>query len=151
MKKQVDLTADGKKALEAELQSLIKERPAIAERIAIARDFGDLKENEEYSSARNEQKVAENRILEIEEILKNAKIIKKPTSNKVIMGSTVTVGVNGKELTYSIVGPVEADPLNGKVSDQSPIGKILLGKKVGETADLMTPKTTTQYKILKIS
>lgn len=151
MKKQVDLTADGKKALEAELQSLIKERPAIAERIAIARDFGDLKENEEYSSARNEQKVAENRILEIEEILKNAKIIKKPTSNKVIMGSTVTVGVNGKELTYSIVGPVEADPLNGKVSDQSPIGKILLGKKVGETADLVTPKTTTQYKILKIS
>lgn len=151
MKKQVDLTADGKKALEAELQSLIKERPAIAERIAIARDFGDLKENEEYSSARNEQKVAENRILEIEEILKNAKIIKKPTSNKVIMGSTVTVGVNDKELTYSIVGPVEADPLNGKVSDQSPLGKILLGKKVGETADLVTPKTTTQYKILKIS
>jgi transcription elongation factor GreA len=136
MKKTVNLTKDGKAELEAELESLISQRPAIAERIATARAFGDLSENEEYSSARAEQKQVENRILEIEDILKSAKIIRNATHDKVTMGASVTVSLLGKKNTYSIVGPVEADPLNGKISDVSPIGKALMGKKVGEEFEL---------------
>lgn len=152
MKKSVNLTKEGKKALEDELEKLISERPAVAERIATARAFGDLSENEEYSSARSEQKTAENRIFEIQEILKNAKIIKSAAHTKVSMGATVKVKVNGeKQTVFYIVGPVEANPLEGKISDQSPIGKALMGRKVGETAELETPKGKTLYKILEIS
>ena len=150
MKPQFKITAEGKAALEQELAELIAERPAIAERIATARAFGDLSENEEYSNARSEQKLAETRIMDIEEILKNAKIIEKPVSDKVIIGSTVVVEVKGKQVEYSIVGPVEADPLQGRISNESPIGKALLGLKVGETAELITPKATTTYKIIEI-
>ena len=150
MKPQFKITEEGKVALEKELAELIAERPLIAERIATARAFGDLSENEEYSNARSEQKLAETRILDIEEILKNAKIIEKPTSDKVIIGSTVTVELNGKQIEYSIVGPVEADPLQGRISNESPIGKALLGLKVGESAELKTPKATNVYKIIDI-
>lgn len=152
MKKSVNLTKDGKKALEEELENLIAQRPAIIERVATARAFGDLSENEEYSSARSEQKTVENRILEIEDILKNAKIIKAAGHSKVAMGATVKVKVNGKtEQTFSIVGPVEANPLEGKISDQSPIGKALMGKKEGETAEMTTPKGKTTYLIVEIN
>ena len=136
MKKTVNLTKDGKAELEKELEELIGQRPAIAERIATARAFGDLSENEEYSSARAEQKQVENRILEIEEILKSAKIIRNSTHDKVSMGATVSVSLNGKDFTYSVVGAVEADPLNGRISDVSPIGKALMGKKVGDEFEL---------------
>lgn len=136
MKKTVNLTKQGKKELENELEELIGRRPAIAERLQTARAFGDLSENQEYSDARAEQKTVENRIAEIEEILKNAKVIKNASHNKVAMGATVTVTLNGKKFTYSIVGPVEANPLEGKISDQSPIGKALMGKKVGDTYEL---------------
>lgn len=152
MKKSVyNITPEGKLALEQELKELIADRPNIAERIATARAFGDLKENEEYSNARSEQKIAETRILDIEDILKNAKIIEKPTSDKVIIGSVVTIEGNGKQITYSVVGPVEADPLNGKISDKSPIGQALLGKKIGDIATISTPKATTNYTIISIN
>lgn len=141
MKKIVNLTQAGKAELERELQELIAERPAIAERIAIARDFGDLKENEEYAAARAEQRQAENRILELEEIIKNAKIIKNTTSSKVTIGTSVTIELAGKTQTYSLVGPVEADPLSGRISDQSPIGKALLGLKVGDNFKLPNGNT----------
>lgn len=134
MKKNVNLTKEGKQELEEELKTLKARRPEIAEKIATARAFGDLSENEEYSSARSEQKTVENRILEIEDILKNAKVIRSTAHSKVALGATVKVKMNGKEKTYSIVGPVEADPGNGKISDASPIGKALLGLKVGETS-----------------
>jgi transcription elongation factor GreA len=136
MKKTVSLTKDGKAELEKELENLISQRPAIAERIATARAFGDLSENEEYSSARAEQKQVENRILEIEDILKAAVIIKSASHDKVAIGATVTVLISGKENTYSVVGAVEADPLNGRISDVSPIGKALMGKKVGDEFEL---------------
>ena len=136
MKKTVSLTKQGKLDLETELNELIARRPAIAERLQTARAFGDLSENQEYSDARSEQKTVENRIAEIEEILKNAKIIRNTSHNKVSMGATVTVTLAGKRHTYSIVGPVEADPLNGRISDQSPIGKALIGKVVGDTYEL---------------
>lgn len=131
----ISLTAEGKKELEKELDELIKGRPAIAERIATARAFGDLSENEEYSSARNEQKMAEGRILEIQEILKNSKIIRGGKKNKVDLGAVVSIDLGGRKLTYTLVGATEANPLDGKISNESPIGKALLGHKAGESFD----------------
>lgn len=147
MKKTISLTQEGKKELESELEKLITSRPAIAERIATARAFGDLSENEEYSSARNEQKIAETRIEEIQEILKNAKIIHATHSDKVNLGSTIELDFGGKNVTYTLVGPTEANPLEGKISDAAPLGKALLGKKSGETFDF-NGKTV---KVLNIS
>lgn len=133
IKKTISLTATGKKELEQELAELIKGRPAIAEKIATARSFGDLSENEEYSSARNEQKMAENRIAEIQEILKNAKVIRGGKRDKVVLGATVSLTLSGKKMEYTLVGPTEANPLEGKISNESPIGKALMGHKAGDT------------------
>ena len=133
IKKSISLTAEGKKELEQELDELIKSRPAIAEKIATARAFGDLSENEEYSSARNEQKMAESRILEIQDILKNAKIIRGGKKGTVALGSLVTLDMGGREVSYTLVGATEANPLEGKISDASPIGKALVGRKTGES------------------
>lgn len=135
IKKSVNLTAEGKKELEKELDELIKSRPAIAEKIATARAFGDLSENEEYSSARNEQKVTEGRILEIQEILKNAKIIRGGKKDKVDLGVTVLLDMGGRKVEYALVGPTEANPLEGKISNESPIGKAIFGRKAGEDFD----------------
>lgn len=135
IKKSVSLTAEGKKDLEKELDELIKSRPLIAEKIATARAFGDLSENEEYSSARNEQKMAESRILEIQDILKNAKIIRGGKRESVVLGATVTLNMNGKKVEYTLVGPTEANPLEGKISNESPIGKAIFGHKAGETTE----------------
>ena len=120
------------KSINRILDELIKNRPAIAERIATARAFGDLSENEEYSSARNEQKVAEGRILEIQEILKNAKIIRGGKKDKVGLGVTVVLDMGGRKVEYALVGPTEANPLEGKISNESPIGKVIFGHKAGE-------------------
>ncbi len=146
IKKSVDLTAEGKKELERELEELIAGRPAISERIATARAFGDLSENEEYSSARNEQKMAESRILEIEEILKNAKVIRSEKKDKVALGATVVLDFGGKNVEYILVGPTEANPLEGKISNESPIGKALVGKSAGETFEFNGKKV----KVLEI-
>jgi len=134
MKKTINLTPAGKAELEKELAELISQRPAIAERIATARAFGDLSENQEYTDARAEQKTVENRILEIQETLKNSVLIKAPRkTDKVAIGSTVEISMGGKKFTYTVVGPVEANPLEGKISHESPIGKELLGRKVDES------------------
>ena len=135
IKKSISLTAEGKKELEKELDELIKGRPAIAERIATARAFGDLSENEEYSSARNEQKIAEGRILEIQDILKNAKLIGGGSKNSVSLGATVVLDMGGRKVEYTLVGPTEANPLEGKISNESPIGKSVMGHKAGESFD----------------
>ena len=131
-KKTVDLTKEGKAELEKELKERVAERETIKEKIATARAFGDLSENEDYSAARNEQKLNESRISEIEEILKNAKVIANRGHEKVGMGAKVTVSLGGKKYTYSVVGPVETNPLEGRISDQSPIGKALIGKRAGD-------------------
>ena len=133
IKKNISLTAEGKKELEKELDELIKGRPEIANKIATARAFGDLSENEEYSSARNEQKIAESRIIEIQDILKNAKIIRGGKKDKVVLGATVSLDMEGRKVEYTLVGPTEANPLEGKVSNESPIGKALFGRKPGES------------------
>ena len=135
IKKNISLTAEGKKELEKELDELIKNRPQIAERIATARAFGDLSENEEYSSARNEQKLAESRILEIQDILKNAKVIRGGKKDKVSLGATVSLDMSGRKVEYILVGPTEANPLEGKISNESPIGKAIFGHKAGEEVE----------------
>ena len=143
IKKNISLTAEGKKELEKELEDLIKGRPEIANKIATARAFGDLSENEEYSSARNEQKVAESRILEIQEILKNAKIIRGGKKDKVALGAVVSLDMGGRKVEYTLVGPTEANPLEGKISNESPIGKSLFGRKSGESFDFNGKKVKT--------
>ena len=142
IKKSISLTAEGKKELEKELETLIKSRPEIAERIATARAFGDLSENEEYSSARNEQKMAEGRILEIQEILKSAKIIRGGKKDSVSLGATVSLDMGGRVVEYTLVGPTEANPLEGKISNESPIGKAIMGHKTGETVEFNGKKVT---------
>ena len=149
MKKTYQITAAGRKELEVELSELKGRRAEIADRIAEARDYGDLSENAEYDSAREEQGLVETRIAEIEDILMNAEEIKVKKSSKVHLGSTVEIK-NGKAYTYTIVGPVEADPLSGKISDESPIGKALIGKAVGDEVVISTPKGDTKYKVVSV-
>lgn len=144
MKKTINLTKAGKADLEKELAELIAQRPAIAERIATARAFGDLSENQEYTDARAEQNKVENRIMEIQETLKNAVLIRARKSDKVNIGSTVTITMSGKKFTYTMVGPVEANPLEGKISHESPIGKELLGRKVDESFTFNGKKVTVK-------
>lgn len=151
MKKAFHLTKEGEKELKDELVSLVGERGPIAERIKLAREFGDLSENAEYSSARQEQERVEARIAEIETILQNAKIITVPkTDSKVQLGSKVKLTGNGKTKEFQVVGTVEADPLNGKISDESPIGKALIGKKEGDDVEIVTPAETLVYQIADI-
>jgi transcription elongation factor GreA len=153
MKKQFHLTPDGVSELKSELDELISQRSDVAERIKSAREFGDLSENAEYATARQEQERAENRISEIEHILQNVEVIKKPKGDsKVQLGSEVKLKSNdGKSKTYKVVGTVEADPSEGKISDESPIGQALLGKKVGDNVEIVTPMETIGYKVVEIS
>jgi transcription elongation factor GreA len=152
MKKQFHLTKDGIKELEAELKELIAQRGPIAERIKSAREFGDLSENAEYASARQEQERTEGRISELENILQNVEEIKKPKADgQVRLGSSVELKADGKTKKFQVVGTVEADPLEGKISDESPIGQALLGKKLGEKVEIKTPAETCTYKVVDIS
>ncbi|AKM80832.1 TPA: transcription elongation factor GreA [Candidatus Saccharibacteria bacterium] len=150
MKKLFQITDEGKKELEAELEELKGRRGAIADKIAEARDYGDLSENAEYDAAREEQGLVESRIAEIEDVLLNAEIITATKSSKVTLGSKVELKTAGKTVNYHVVGPVEADPLEGKISNESPIGVALLGKKVGDSATITTPKGEISYDIVKI-
>jgi transcription elongation factor GreA len=152
MKKQFRLTKEGVAELESELASLTAQRGPIAERIKSAREFGDLAENAEYTSARQEQEKVESRISEIEHILLNVDLITKPKSgSKVQLGSKVTLKNDGKTKEFQVVGTVEADPLNGKISDESPIGQMLIGKKEGEEVELKVNTETVLYKIVDIA
>lgn len=153
MKKEYLLTKEGVQELEQEHAELVGQRSDLAERIKTAREFGDLSENAEYSAARQEQERAESRIAEIENILQNVKIISKPKGDsKVQIGSHVKLkGETSGTKEFQVVGTVEADPLNGKISDESPIGQALLGKKEGEEVEITTPAETSVYKIVDIS
>jgi len=152
MKKLFRLTQAGVDELQAELDGLTAKRANIADAIKTARELGDLAENAEYQSARAEQDRNETRISEIENILQNVEIIKKPRGDsKVQLGSVVKLkGQGGKAKDFQVVGTVEADPLNGKISDESPIGQALIGQKVGETVEISTPTDTSTYKIVSI-
>lgn len=151
MKKTYQITEKGKGDLEVELADLKSRRGEIAEKIATARDFGDLRENAEYDAARKEQGLVETRIAEIEEILQNAEIIQSSDGSAVVLGSTVELQSADKTVTYTVVGPVEADPLAGKISNESPIGQALMGKKVGDEVKIKTPKAEMIYIVKSIS
>lgn len=153
MKKQYRMTKEGTEELRKELETRIAARTQIADRIKTAREFGDLSENAEYSSAMGEKEQNETRIVELEHILNNVQLIVAPKNDsKVRLGSTVKLkSSDGKEKQFSVVGTVEADPLEGKISDESPIGKALLGKKLGEEVEIVTPVETSSYKIAEIS
>lgn len=150
MKKLFQITEEGKKELEAELAELKGRRGAIADKIAEARDYGDLSENAEYDAAREEQGLVESRIAEIEDVLLNAEIISASRSSKIGLGSRVELKTGNKTVVYHMVGPVEADPLEGKISNESPIGVALMGKKVGDQAVITTPKSEITYEVVKV-
>lgn len=151
MKKAYQITEDGRATLEQELDELKGRRGDIAEKIAAARDFGDLSENAEYDAAREEQGLVETRIAEIEDILQNASIIQATAGSTVGLGSRVELKTGDKTVVYSLVGPVEADPLSGKISNESPIGLQLMGKRVGDQVTISTPKGDTTYEIVSLA
>ncbi|MEX2014581.1 MAG: transcription elongation factor GreA [Candidatus Saccharimonadales bacterium] len=153
MKKQFHMTKDGIKELQDELNSLISRRSEIAEAIKTAREQGDLTENAEYHAAKEDQERTEARIAELEHILANTEVISKPRgNNKVRLGSKVKLKSKaGKPKEFQVVGTVEADPLEGKISDESPIGKNLIGKTLGDSVEITTPSDTTSYKITEIN
>ncbi len=156
MEKKIRLTDDGLKKLQDELEQLkTTGRKDIAEKIKIARGYGDLSENSEYDEAKNEQAKIEARIVEIEAMLKNVEIITdvKGSSKTVILGSKVKIlDIEfEEECEYRIVGSAEADPAAGLISDESPVGKALLGHKVGETVFAEAPAGEIEFKIISIS
>jgi transcription elongation factor GreA len=152
MKKLFRLTQAGVDELQAELEKLTAKRPLIADAIKSARELGDLGENAEYQTALAEKDRTDARVSDIENILQNTEIIKKPRgAAKVQLGSEVKLKSSGKTKEFQVVGTVEADPLNGKISDESPIGQALLGKKEGDAVEIVTPADTSTYKIVAIS
>ena len=152
-KKDILLTSDGFLELEEELNELKNvRRPKVIEAIKDARSQGDLSENADYDAARNEQAEVEGRIKELEFMLANATIIEKKNSHIVDVGSTVTIKYvdDDEEEVYHIVGRMEADPFENKISNESPVGKALLGAKVGEVVTVETQAGDLNYKVLEI-
>ncbi len=150
------ITEEGKAEKEERLRYLRNEkRPEVLERLKIARDFGDLSENSEYDAAKKEQAYVETEIAQIEETLRKATIISEKNISKDVVGVGNTVAVYDldfeEEVEYKIVGSIESDPDKNLVSNASPIGKGLIGKKVGDIASIVTPGGEIQMKILKIS
>ncbi|MGI9027384.1 MAG: transcription elongation factor GreA [Candidatus Saccharimonadales bacterium] len=152
MKKQFRLTQLGIDEFKTELDGLVSRRSEVADAIKTAREQGDLSENAEYHAAKDEQQTMEARIAEIEYILANVEVIAKPkAAGAVQLGSSVALkSTSGKTKQFQVVGTVEADPLNGKISDESPIGLALMGKKLGEAVEIVTPADTTTYEVASI-
>jgi transcription elongation factor GreA len=153
------LTVSGLRKLEEELEHLKgTRRKEIAERIKQAKEFGDLSENAEYDDAKNEQAFVEGRILQIEQMLRNARVIDADGDDgadvsAVTVGSTVTIrdAAAGDEMSYTIVGTAEADPLRDRISNESPVGQALLGRRIGDTVTIRVPAGTLKYTILEIA
>ena len=153
--KETILTNNGKEKIEAELEHLkTVRRKEIAARIKQAIEFGDISENSEYDEAKNEQAQIEERIMKLENILKKAVIIDEDeiSTDLVSVGSTVSIRENGDpgEVKYTIVGSAEADPHDNKISNESPVGKALLGKKIGDKVEVQIPDGTTIYEVIRI-
>ncbi len=152
MSKKYLLTPEGLTKLNEELKDLIsKKRPEVIERIREAAAHGDLSENADYAQAREEQSFIEGRVMEIEDIIKNAEIIHTAAHRSTIsIGSTLHVKVAGNEKKYTIVGSNEANPKEGKISNESIVGKALLGRKVGEKFTIIAPAGEMEYEIVGI-
>ncbi len=155
MADEVLLTEEGYERLEEELNHLVNvKRREIAKRIKVAREFGDISENSEYDDAKNEQAFIEGRIKEIENMLRNARVVKEDEINDktVNIGTTVRLQEkeSGEETTYTIVGSAESDPLEGKISNESPIGKSIIGHNIGDIVKVEIPAGIAEYEILAI-
>lgn len=153
MANQTYLSQEGIEILKKELQELkTKKRQEIAKRLQEAKDLGDLSENAEYFEAKEAQSLNENRIGELEELLKNAVVIKTPSAEDIVgIGSTVEVKLGNNNIeVFKIVGSAEAKPQDGKISNESPLGRAFLNKKIGEEVDVKTPGGIVKYKIMKI-
>jgi transcription elongation factor GreA len=152
--KETFLTPEGLRKLEEELEHLkVVKRKEVAERIKQAKDFGDLSENSEYEDAKNEQAFVEGRILTVETMLRSVRVIDNHDvrSDVVTIGSTVKVAdESGEDLTYTIVGSAEADPVNDKISNESPVGRALLGKRKGQVVTVQVPAGTIRYTVKAI-
>jgi transcription elongation factor GreA len=156
MNKQVVLTYEGLEKLEKELEELkVVKRKEIADKIRQALSFGDLNENSEYDEAKNEQAQIEARIVKIENMLKNAKIIDEDEIDTEVVSIGVKVKVKdlneNEEIEYNIVGSTEADPFMYKISDESPVGAALLGKKIGDIIEVSVPDGVLKYEIISIT
>ena len=154
--KQIFLTDEGLKKLEDELEELkTVKRKEVSEKIKVALSFGDLSENSEYDEAKNEQAMVEARIAQLEAMLKNVVLLDENDLNNEHVGVGSKVKVKDMEfdedITYQIVGSTEADPVEGRISDESPVGSALLGRKVGETVVVEVPDGELSFKILEIS
>jgi len=153
--KEVLLTQEGLKKLEEELENLKSvKRREVAERIKIAIGYGDISENSEYEDAKNEQAFIEGRIITLEKMLRNARIINSDEvdTDTVSIGSTVILEdlEFGERVEYTIVGTAESDPFKNKISNESPVGKAIIGQKKGATVDVQVPAGIIQYKIIDI-
>lgn len=147
-----DLTSEGLEKLKQELNFLkTTKRKEIAERLKQAIAFGDLSENAAYHEAKESQGFLEGRILELTKIVREAKIIQKSASGRVALGSKVLLEIGNEKCEFEIVGPNEANPLRGRISDVSPLGAELMDKKTGDSGELKTPSGKTKYKILEIN
>lgn len=148
----IHLTQEGLKEIKSELENLSKDkRPKSVERVARARDFGDLSENNEYQQARDELSFIDGRIEELQEITAKALVVDgKKKRQAVDIGCKVTLFSNGKKHTYTIVGEWEADPKEKKISHQSPLGRALVGSKVGEKVEFEAPAGKIIYEVKKI-
>lgn len=150
----IPMTADGLEKLRAEYEQLTSTgRRDMSRRIQAARELGDLRENAEYDTAKNDQGLMEARIRQLEDILRRAQVIDSAASGNgkavVTIGSTVVVKLDGEEETYTIVGPVEARPREGRISNESPVGKALLGRRAGEKFDITMPNGTQMPAVIK--
>lgn len=153
---QTIITDEGLRRLEEELEDLkTVKRKEIAEKIKVALSFGDLSENSEYDEAKNEQAIIEGRIAEIENQLKNVRVLDESELNTEVVhvGSKIRIRETGttQEETYKIVGSTEADPINGRISDESPVGKSMLGHSVGDVVEVLIPSGAVSYELIEIS
>jgi transcription elongation factor GreA len=147
----VVMTKDGLVALKNEHEDLVNvKRPVAVARLADARELGDLSENSEYAAAKQDLAFIDGRILELEEIIHEAKIVTNHPKSQIDVGCKVTLTVNGKKEEFTMVGEWEADPKEKKISHESPLGKALLGKKVGDKVEVEAPAGMVLYKILNI-
>ena len=151
--KPVPISADGLKKLEAELEELRSvKRQEVADRIHAAMQFGDFSENSELEQAKNDQAFLEGRILTLEQMVKNAVVIDENGHHeKVEIGSKVKLDMDGEQVEYVIVGSAEARPAEGRISNESPVGKALLGHKKGDTVSVNIPKGSVPVKVLAVS
>ena len=156
MEEKVHVTAEGLAALQAEYDDLVNNRrPDIIRTVALAREEGDLRENSGYHAARHDQTMIEGRIRQLEDMLKRVEVIDANAAAKsgglVRLGTTVTIEIDGDEETYTIVGSVESNPLEGRISDKSPWGQALLGSKVGQTVNIQTPTTVLKARVISVT